>query len=137
VPNDPVRRSDARVLAETQYDEFASELYLFAAPLCARVRHIVFAPHRAGWRGRPCIFVFGKRAPGARYAFPLSISIRWRDAPITEYLQGDTRERGALREKFARKLPALLEEIETRYGVDWNGGSQASAQAITVDLDEF
>src|SRR5262249_18466797 len=72
------RASEHPVLAQGQYDEFATEVDRLAAPLRAALPRMALTTYNLGGHGRPGIFVFGTRTATAKYRFPLSILIRWR-----------------------------------------------------------
>jgi hypothetical protein len=130
-------RAHCPVLAQGQYDEFATEVYLLAAPLRAALPQMAFTTYNVGGRGRPGIFIFGARTAGARYRFPLSVLIRWRDPAILDYLESDPAGREALRKTFAARVQEILGKLEAQYAIDWQCGSQDSGQGLVVDFEEF
>lgn len=125
------------MLAQGQYDEFASEVYRLASPLRAALPQMALTTYNVGGHGRPGIFIFGARTHAARYRFPLSILIRWRDPAILDYLESDAGGREALQKNFARKVHEVLRSLKDQYSIDWDGGSQDSAQGLVVELEEF
>jgi len=125
------------VLAQGQYDEFAKQLDQLIGPLCAAAPQVVFKLYNGLGQGRPGIFAFGARTLNARYQFQLSILMRWRDSTILDFVEANEAERRAVNARFAAKARELLNEIETRYRVDWRSGSQDSPQALTIELDEL
>lgn len=121
-----------------QYDEFAGDLDALAEPLRAIFPAIAFMTLNLPEFGRPGIVASARRTAQARFPFPISMPIRWRDGAIEEYLEADVREREGLRADFGGNLPAILANIEHGHGgVDWVGRSQASARGVVVDLEEF
>jgi len=125
------------VLAQGQYDEFAKQLDQLIVPLRAAAPHVVFRPYHVEGHGRPGVFAFGARTSLAKYPFQLSILIRWRDSAILNVLEADEVEREMAKAAVASNVQAILRDIETRYRVDWRGGSQDSPQALTIDLEKF
>ena len=125
------------MLAQGQYDEFAKQLDQLIVPLRAAAPQIVFRPYHVQGHGRPGVFAFGARTSRAKYQFQLSILIRWRDPAILNVLEADEIEREMAKASVASNVQGILRDIETRYRVDWSGGSQDSPQALTIDLDEF
>ena len=126
------------MLNPEQYDEFAAELDALAEPLRAVLPAIAFMTLNVPDFGRPGIVASARRPEPARYPFPISILIRWRDAAIEEYLEADATERVEMRASFGGNLPQILRNIERGHGgVDFDSRSQASARGIVVDLDEF
>ena len=125
------------MLAQGQYDEFATEVNRLVAPLRAALPQMVLTTYNVGGRGRPGIFIFGSRTHAAKYRFPLSILVRWRDPAILDYLESDAGGREVLLRSFAERVHEVLRDLETERAVDWHGGSQDSAQGIVVDLEKF
>jgi hypothetical protein len=125
------------VLAQGQYDEFASEVYRLATPLRAALPQMALTTYNVGGHGRPGIFIFGARTHAARFRFPLSILIRWRDPAILDYLESDASGREVLRKSFAQRVQEVLRKLQDQYAIDWEGGSQDSAQGLVVELEEF
>jgi hypothetical protein len=125
------------VLAQGQYDEFKEQLDRLIVPLRAAAPQIVFRPYHVQGHGRPGVFAFGARTSLAKYQFQLSILIRWRDSAILSVLEGDEVERETARANFASNVHGILRDIESRYRVDWRGGSQDSPQGLTIELEEF
>ena len=85
------------MLSQEQYDEFAGDLDALADPLRAVLPATAFMTFNVPELGRPGIMVSARRIEAARYPFPISILIRWRDAAIQEYLEADAAERGPAR----------------------------------------
>jgi hypothetical protein len=125
------------VLAQGQYDEFAKQIDQLIVPLRAAAPQVVFRPYHVQGHGRPGVFAFGARTSLAKYQFQLSILIRWRDSAILNVLEGDEIERDTVKAIFASNVHDILRDIETRYRVDWSGGSQDSPQALIIELEEF
>jgi len=42
-----------------------------------------------------------------------------------------------LQKNFARKVHEVLRSLKDQYSIDWDGGSQDSAQGLVVELEEF
>ena len=125
------------MLAQGQYDEFATEVYLLAASLREALPQMVLTTYNEGGRGRPGIFILGSRGTAAKYRFPISILIRWRDPAILDYLESEAAGRETLRESFARRIHQILANLEAQYPIDWQGGSQDLEQGLVIDLEEF
>ncbi len=122
------------MLRPEQYDEFAENLDALAEPLRAIFPEITFTTLNLSELGRPGIVASARRTARARYQFPISILIRWRDEAIEEYMDADAGEREDLRADFGGNLPVIAANIEQSHGgVDWIGRSQASARGIVVD----
>ena len=130
-------RVGCHVLAQGQYDEFAKQLDQLIVPLRAAAPQVVFRPYHVQGHGRPGVFAFGARTSLAKYQFQLSILIRWRDSAILNVLEADDAERETAKANFASNVQGILSDLETRYRVDWSGGSQDSPQALTIELEEF
>jgi hypothetical protein len=125
------------MLAQGQYDEFAGEVGRLTAPLRAALPRMALTTYNKGGRGRPGIFIFGSRTAAARYRFPLSILIRWRDPAILDYLESDADAREALIQNLAQNVQEFLRDLESQYAIDWEGGSQDSGEGLVVDLEKF
>ena len=125
------------MLAQGQYDEFAIEVYRIAAPLREALPQMVLTTYNEGGRGRPGIFILGSRGSAAKYRFPISILIRWRDPAILDYLESEAGGRETLRQNFSRRIHQILADLEWQYPIDWQGGSQDLDQGLVVDLEEF
>jgi hypothetical protein len=124
------------MLGQGQYDEFGKQLDLLIESLVAAAPQVVFRKYNVHGQGRPGIFAFGARTSTARYQFQLSILIRWSNSAILDFLEATEPERETTNRRFAAKAKEILSEIETRYRVDWGGGSQDSSQALTIELEE-
>ena len=93
--------------------------------------------YNVGGHGRPGIFIFGSRTAAARYPFPVSILIRWRDPAIVDYLESDAGAREGLRRDFEAKVKEILNDLETRFLIDWQGSSQDAEHGLVVELEGF
>jgi hypothetical protein len=126
------------MLTQEQYDEFARDLDALAEPVADIFPEITALPWNMPDCGRPGIVLSARLPVMAKYPYPISILIRWRDAAVKEYLEADAGARKDLQATFQGHLPAILRNIEQGYGgVDWHGRSQASSRGIVVELDEF
>jgi hypothetical protein len=129
--------SERIVLPQGQYDEFATEVHLLAAPLREALPRMALTTYNVGGHGRPGIFIFGSRTAAARYPYPVSILIRWRDPAIGDYLESDACGREALRKSLEGRVQEILSDLEAKYLIDWQGSSQDAAQGLVVDLEAF
>jgi hypothetical protein len=125
------------MLAQGQYDEFAAEMNVLAAPLRDALPRMALTTYNVGGHGRPGIFIFGSRTAAARYPFPVSILIRWRDPAILDYLESDATGREVLRRGFEGRVMEILGDLEAKCLIDWQGHSQDSEHGLVVELEGF